>query len=167
MPEKTSSLVPAPICPWCGSEMFVTYYNRLMAFGHCQYACACGATAPVICVEYAKPKDWDGIEEKAYAAAMNHPISKPLTWEQLTETDNSVWFDNGVALRPMMITHSKSWSLEMNEIVYGVHHSFGPFVPGLGYLPLPIKDYGRTWLCWRNKPATDDRRAAWKEIREA
>lgn len=161
-------LTPAPICPWCGSEMFVIYENRLHAFGRCQYACACGAAAPVVCVEYAKPADWNGIENKAYTEAMSRPEQRPLTWDQLSSTNAPVWYDNGLVISPMMVSHQRSWSLENHEIVYGVYHSAGSgmLVAGFGYVELPVKDYGKTWRCWERRPSADDRVAAWKKTKD-
>lgn len=119
------------------------------------------------CKEVERAPEWDGhTSQQAIERIVAMQKSRPLTWEQLMETCASVWYDNGFIIAPMMIAHSKSWSLTQHDIVYGLYHSIGRLVPGFGHLELPVEGYGETWICWKVKPTDDERVRIWKEIRQ-
>lgn len=76
---------------------------------------------------------------------------KPLTVEEATGTLDIVWFEqkHGYATHPCDAVIAPD-CVNVNMSMIG--HS----VP----LVRPIKDYGKTWRCWAEKPTDEERKAA-------
>lgn len=86
-------------------------------------------------------------------------MQKPLTVEELMKIPGSVWYENDIAIAPMMVSNQKSFShLYLKDVVFGWYRS--PCVDCFASIELPVSDYGKTWRCWKEKPSEAERKAA-------
>jgi len=90
------------ICPWCGWEMVAREGQDIFHGKYNAYVCeGCESVSPIA---YS--------EDSAYTAATRTPPNRPLTEEQIYESDDkdAIWaYENGVLYEP--ISAAKTWEL--------------------------------------------------------
>lgn len=143
-----------PLCPYCGAEMKIhvhEFYDGAYCSGYALCP-ECGSYSPSIAGDISKEQ----LHDEVKAAALRHPLQKPLTLEELhalidageeavtyceakddPQTYACIWYDG------------KSVDRDAEAIDSGL---------------LVYEHYGIDWRAWANRP-TDEARAAapWEE----
>ncbi len=96
----------------------------------------------------------------------SNQLQKPLTFEELMNLPDSVWYDNKFVITPIMVSHDTMYSIHHKEmVVFGIYR--GIALNFFSQMELPVGWYGKTWRCWAKKPTDEERAAAkWEEYDE-
>lgn len=148
------NMIDKILCPWCGAEMFhpIPWQKGTPDMGGynwtVQAKCReCGALSPKV---YGCTKQ--ETESKLYAAAMRRytPTLKPMTLEEIINTDAEIWFEerNDADTWACRCLFNRAKKIMTVYYIMANPEEF------------EFDDYGKTWRCWERKPTEEERSAA-------
>jgi hypothetical protein len=136
-----------PMCPYCGMEMRLEYYNDGISF-----ACHnCWSESPFV-----RFRGGEDVRNLCYEAAMRRPAQKPLTWEEIP--DHKLIFmelrgiDKPIPSILRQTMDNQAWYTMESGCVF----------------TFDMDELGKRWRPWEREPTEEERAAApWEGVGDA